>query len=241
MQSADGPDVGMLGAHSQDFRVIPRLWRRLPPGWALDLGCGGGLYSKELASRGMTVVGLDASLEALRRGQGELRNSAIYWILGDARHLPFRDGVFQHAISVEVLTHLPPVDRQQTIDELSRTAVVDATVYLTLHNRARLTLSRWLHRQPRQSVYTTSNLDVWPTDPLEALGVMAKSGFRALRPARYLNFHSRFSERFVEDYPMVSRLIAAAEWALSRTFLLRRCAITFLLILRRGELGRGGE
>ena len=229
----------MLGAHSQDFRVIPRLWRSLPPGWALDLGCGGGLYSRELAYRGMTVVGLDSSLESLRTGREELRNALIYWVVGDALHLPFRDGVFLRAVSVEVLTHLPPADREQTIRELARTAVADATVYLTLHNRSRLTLSRWLRRQPRQLPYKTSHLDVWPTDPCEALVVLGESGFRALKPVRYLNFHSRFSELFVENYPMVSKFIRIAEWVLSRTFLLRRCAITFLLVLRSGDRQRG--
>jgi hypothetical protein len=141
------------------------------------------------------------------------------------------------------LTHLPPDSRAQTINELARTAVPEATVYLTLHNRWRLTLSHWLRRQSRQQTYKTSHLDVWPTDPYEALAVLEESGFRALRPARYLNFHSRFSERFVEDNPMISRLVRATEWALSRTVFLRRCAITFLLIVRRQThhgSGQGG-
>lgn len=55
----------------------------------LDVACGSGPMSRELASVGRTVVGLDTSateLElAVERGPGP-------WVRADGLHLPFRDG-----------------------------------------------------------------------------------------------------------------------------------------------------
>jgi SAM-dependent methyltransferase len=61
----------------------------------LDLACGSGAMSRELAAPGRTVIGLDISEHELKlaaeRGPGP-------WVRGDGLRLPFRDG------SVDVVT-----------------------------------------------------------------------------------------------------------------------------------------
>lgn len=61
--------------------------RSRPPGRALDLGCGRGRYTPELAGRGWQAVGIDyvpAAIEAARQGR---TNGATY-VVGDVTDLP---------------------------------------------------------------------------------------------------------------------------------------------------------
>ncbi|MBP6835862.1 MAG: methyltransferase domain-containing protein [Kofleriaceae bacterium] len=70
-----------------------------PGAQLLDLGCGYGRHSMELAARGYQVVGLDLSLPLLLRGADEAqrRGLSINFVHGDMRELDFEsqfDGVF---------------------------------------------------------------------------------------------------------------------------------------------------
>jgi len=214
--------------------VISRLLGQQPGARALDLGCGGGLYARELAARGASVVGLDPHGESLAQARDRLGGMSICWVRADARDLPFRDDAFDAITSVEVLTHLSPEVREQTMFEVARTVRSGAQLFLTLHNRSRLTLSRWLRLRARLPVYQTSNLDVWPTTPGEALALAARCGFVATARVHYLNYYPRFSDSFARRHPWLARFIVLAEGAFARTWIVRRCAITFLLRLRAG-------
>jgi 2-polyprenyl-3-methyl-5-hydroxy-6-metoxy-1,4-benzoquinol methylase len=57
----------------------------------LDLACGGGRHSLELARRGFTVVGLDAAAPVLAhaRAQAAAENLSIEFVQGDMRELRF--------------------------------------------------------------------------------------------------------------------------------------------------------
>lgn len=57
----------------------------------LDLACGGGRHSLELARRGLTVVGLDAAAPALAhaRAQAEAEGLSVELLRGDMRALEF--------------------------------------------------------------------------------------------------------------------------------------------------------
>ena len=64
------------------------------PWMILDIGCGGGYYTKKLQKLGITV-GLDFSIAYLRLAKEYCRNA--FFVNGDAEHLPFRDGCFNFA------------------------------------------------------------------------------------------------------------------------------------------------
>ncbi len=75
----------------------------------LDIGCGTGNYSLELARRGLRVTGLDISpgMLAKARAKAEAEGLPVEFVLGDAGQLPFRDNSFDGVISVSALEFLP--------------------------------------------------------------------------------------------------------------------------------------
>lgn len=97
----------------------------LPGERVLDVGCGSGVVTRDLARRvvpGGRVVGLDAST-ALLTVADELAAETgladhITWREGDARALPFGDNAFDAAIAVTTLCHIP--DGERAIPELVR-------------------------------------------------------------------------------------------------------------------------
>ncbi len=60
----------------------------------LDLACGAGRHAAPLAAAGLSVVGLDLSLDLLTEARGRL-GSAVPVVRGDMRHLPFANRSFR--------------------------------------------------------------------------------------------------------------------------------------------------
>lgn len=71
----------------------------------LDIACGTGNYTVELASRGGSWHGIDLSSGMLRSAR--LKNDCISLLRADAVALPFRDGSFDGAVCTMALHHLP--------------------------------------------------------------------------------------------------------------------------------------
>ncbi|MBN1846512.1 MAG: class I SAM-dependent methyltransferase [Sedimentisphaerales bacterium] len=87
------------GHTGQDADAIERFLRLGPRSRVLDLCCGQGRHSLELARRGYRLVGLDLSdtLLAEARRQAGQEGLAIEFVSGDMRRIPFEnafDGVF---------------------------------------------------------------------------------------------------------------------------------------------------
>lgn len=225
----------VIGAQNQDFRTIPFLWPAPEGCRTLDLGCGTGLYTHELARQNADVIGMDLDLTSVRQTKLSAGNRRIRWIRADAAHLPFKTAVFDLVVSVEVLTHLPSEVRDRVFAEIGRVTRVRGAVFISLHNRTRLSMSRWLRLQRSRGMYDTSHLGVWPTSPEEAEMVALSHGMERVTRTRYLNFHSRFTHRFSRKHPILSRTVAAIEDVLSRLPLIRRLGITFLLTLSKVE------
>ena len=86
----------------------------------LDVGSGHGPYHALLCARGCRVVALDLSLGMVR----EARRAAAagQWYVaaaqGDARHLPFCDGVFDRVMANHMLYHVS--DQTQALREMRR-------------------------------------------------------------------------------------------------------------------------
>ncbi len=68
----------------------------LPPGRALDVGCGEGADAIWLAQRGWSVTAIDISAVAVARARdaAEHVGVAVEWVFGDALHASFPAGSF---------------------------------------------------------------------------------------------------------------------------------------------------
>jgi ubiquinone/menaquinone biosynthesis C-methylase UbiE len=85
----------------------------------LDLGCGNGRpITEALLNAGHRLVGLDSSRGMLERFRLNLPNTPA--VRADSRACPFRDDVFDAAVSWGMLFHLEPRDQATTFAGVSR-------------------------------------------------------------------------------------------------------------------------
>jgi len=130
-QSDPGRYVNSLEARGR-VRSQIRLRRRflkfagVRPGWrVLEVGCGTGVVCRDLATivgRRGAVVGVDPSrvfVRAARRLAREHRlHGRLRFEVGSGARLRFRDGVFDGALAVTVLLHVP--DPESIVSEMVR-------------------------------------------------------------------------------------------------------------------------
>jgi SAM-dependent methyltransferase len=111
-----------LGAITQarELEVVFDLAGSVKDRRLLDVGCGDGIYSVEVARRGAVTAGIDRSEAMLAAAHNRAADAGlgVDLQLGDARALPFDDESFDIVIAVTVLCFLP--DPQEAINEMSR-------------------------------------------------------------------------------------------------------------------------
>lgn len=105
----------------------------------LDVACGTGRFSRLFRSHGAQVTGLDLSRAMLN--QSRIRQSAEAYVEASALRLPFKDGSFDIAVSVNAFNHIPSFE--DAIDEICR---VSKRVILGLPNRHSFLLLAYLYR-----------------------------------------------------------------------------------------------
>lgn len=107
-------------------KFAPIFNKRLRKGITVDLGCGTGIYTKEIHSR--TIVGIDFSLEGLTIAQ-EYCHHALF-VLGDLEYLPFRENSIDSFFSFCSVYCLLPDSQHKLFKEL----------YLMLRNNGNILL-----------------------------------------------------------------------------------------------------
>jgi SAM-dependent methyltransferase len=86
----------------------PVVWSavaELPPGRAVDAGCGTGRHSLRLAELGHDVTGIDLSPAMLQHARSRVPKATF--LEGDLRALPFEDATADVVVSGLALAHLP--------------------------------------------------------------------------------------------------------------------------------------
>lgn len=86
----------------------------------LDVGCGTGNLSLELARLGVRVTGIDVSepMLAKARYKAEREGLPVKFYRADARKLPFNDGTFDAVVSLTALEFVP--DLREALEEAYR-------------------------------------------------------------------------------------------------------------------------
>lgn len=79
----------------------------------LDVGCGGGFTCEFMARRGATVTGIDLSTDSIETAKAHAKenNLTINYQTGSAETLPFPSGSFDVITCVDVLEHVPDLER----------------------------------------------------------------------------------------------------------------------------------
>jgi SAM-dependent methyltransferase len=120
---------------SQKRKGVDELAAALPSstGMVLDAGAGQGAYCIWFASRnGCSVVGVDSSLEALRRAKAHAASrrlrGKILPVCADIGALPFRPEQFLAAFSIDTLGHVADVNK--VLDEMLRCSAAGAPLFL---------------------------------------------------------------------------------------------------------------
>ncbi|MEV0620529.1 class I SAM-dependent methyltransferase [Nonomuraea sp. NPDC050404] len=103
-QTYDGPN----SAFDFDEPIVAEILDGLPPGVALDAGCGTGRVAANLAGRGHRVLGVDSSPDMLARARERVPEGDFR--LGDLTRLPVPDDTADLIVCSLALTHVPDLD-----------------------------------------------------------------------------------------------------------------------------------
>jgi SAM-dependent methyltransferase len=101
-------DADLWNEHIARYHFARRLARHKR---VLDIACGHGYGSAELAQVAESVVGVDVSEEAVEAAALAYQAPNLRFQVGPAQSLPFEDGGFQLITAFEVIEHLEDWDR----------------------------------------------------------------------------------------------------------------------------------
>jgi len=120
----------------------------------LDLGCGTGNYSLELARRGATVTAIDPSREmlALAREKARIEKLEITLVKGEAEKMPFEKKSFDAIVSVTACEFFK--DIEMAVDEMTRVLKPTGKIVIGVINKWSLYgLQKKLESKFKESVY----------------------------------------------------------------------------------------
>ncbi len=108
---AESYDRSMLNhvLFEPSHRLLLDELNRLPPGRALDIGCGTGELARRLARRGWQSIGLDLCEPMLHQAKSKLNGEAdrVHLANADSEHLPFADASFEAVTCANSFHHYP--------------------------------------------------------------------------------------------------------------------------------------
>ena len=130
---------------------------------ALDVGCGGGFLTEEIARMGFDTTGVDPSERSVRAAADHARESGlgIRYRAGAGESLPFEDRSFGAVFCCDVLEHVR--DLPMVITEISRVLKPGGVFYYNTLNRtwASLLGAIKIGQEWKRWAFFPPNLHVW--------------------------------------------------------------------------------
>lgn len=164
-------------------KILSELKLRTESLRALEVGCGGGILSEEIARMGFRTTGLDPSGPALEVARGHALESglAIEYVPGSGERLPFRDGEFDVVFCCDVLEHVN--DLGAVISEISRVLKPGGRFFFDTINRTAFSklVAIKLWQDWKAFAFMPRNLHVWEMfiKPAELEAQLVAKGFTA--------------------------------------------------------------
>jgi SAM-dependent methyltransferase len=124
-------DIDLWNEHLSRYAFAARLARRKR---VLDVGCGAGYGSAELANTATSVTGIDLSPEAISHADENYSRPNITFQQASATQLPFPEASFDLVVAFEVIEHLP--DWQLLIAEARRVLSPGGQFVVSTPNKA---------------------------------------------------------------------------------------------------------
>ena len=147
----------------------------LPPGRALDLGCGEGLNAIWLADRGWRVTGVDFSQVGLDKAlrSAAARGVEVDWVRADL--LDYGPAEAAYDLVAVLYLQLPAAQRREVLRKAGVALAPGGTLLVVGHDRLNLTEG---HGGPRDPAVLFTSADVEGELP----GLQVERAERVLRP-----------------------------------------------------------
>ena len=187
------------------------LSSHLEPGMrVLELGCGTGYFTRELARLGADVIAVDVSPELLEIAKANCSMPNVRYEIQDASALSYSSAMFDSVVGSSVLHHL---EIKEALQEIYRVLKAGGAIYFTEPNmlNPQIAIQKnvpWVKRKLGDSPDETAFFR-WPLR-----GLLEKTGYRDVRvdpfdflhpktPVALIDRVNAFG-RFLENVPVVS-------------------------------------
>jgi len=192
-------------------RRVKMLSNHLGPGMSvLELGCGTGYFTRELARSGADIVAVDVSPELLEMARTDCSAKNVRYEIQNACALSYPDAAFDSVVGSSVLHHL---EIKEAVREIHRVLKPRGTIYFTEPNmlNPQIAIQKnvpWIKRKLGDSPDETAFFR-WPVRRL-----LEETGFRDVRIEPFDFLHPKTPAsliggvnalgRFLERMPVVS-------------------------------------
>ena len=192
-------------------RRVKMLSKHLGAGMrVLELGCGTGYFTRELARSRADIVAIDVSPELLEIARANCSGRNVRYEIQNASALSYPDGVFDSVVGSSVLHHL---EIEEALREIHRVLKAGGTIYFTEPNMLNPQIAvqknvPWVKRKLGDSPDETAFFR-WPLRRL-----LEQTGYRDVRIDPFDFLHPKTPAslvdrldalgRFLENVPVIS-------------------------------------
>jgi 2-polyprenyl-3-methyl-5-hydroxy-6-metoxy-1,4-benzoquinol methylase len=132
-RAIESPRAAQRFWHTAKLRIIDRVMPPRPGARIADAGCGSGVISAHLATRGADVIGFDSNPAAVEYAASTYANPHLRFVLGPFE-LILNEGPFDQFYCLEVVEHLYEEQAVEVLRLFARAAKPGAQLFVTTPN-----------------------------------------------------------------------------------------------------------
>jgi SAM-dependent methyltransferase len=185
-------------------RRVKMLGSHLRPGMsALELGCGIGLFTAELAQTGAAITAIDISPDLLEIAKTERSASNVNYEVQNAYAMNYAGSTFDTVVGSSVLHHL---ELEPALREIHRVLKPSGSIFFTEPNMLNPQIAvqknvPWIKRKLGDSPDETAFFR-WPLRRS-----LEKNGFREIRIEPFDFLHPALAPRFIGPAQAINRVL----------------------------------